>query len=250
MLIVELPEPINIICGLSVLHGEYVNRPSHVLIFKCSGESVYTFSDRTITLTQGEMLFIPEGASYTVRRTGSSESRYVLLNFHAKTAPARPEKFSFHERMDFPHLCTLLSKYRLLDTPADRYRLLSLFYEILAHTCHPREGDYRTDATLQRIDPAVEYLRENLFDTALKIGDLHTLCGMSDTYFRRLFIARFGVSPKQYVCTRRLAQAKAILDNGEYNSIAEAAALAGFEDALYFSRVFKRRYGYPPSALP
>ncbi len=52
---------------------------------------------------------------------------------------------------------------------------------------------------------------ERIFDCGLRIGRLHTLCNISDTYFRKLFIAAYGVPPKKYVSEKRLAQAAIIL---------------------------------------
>ena len=98
------------------------------------------------------------------------------------------------------------------------------------------------------LEPALKFLEKHIFDPDLKIGKLHDLCGISDTYFRQLFLARFGISPKKYVIKRRLAQAKAISDSGEYDTIGEVAMMTGFEDALYFSKAFRNKYGYPPSS--
>ena len=93
----------------------------------------------------------------------------------------------------------------------------------------------------------MEYLRKHLFDPELSVGQLHPMCNISDTYFRALFAARFGMRPKKYILDRRLAQAKQLLDSGECAQVSEVARLCGFDDDLYFSRVFKNRYGYPPT---
>ena len=86
-----------------------------------------------------------------------------------------------------------------------------------------------------------------MFDPSLRVGELPRLCGVSDTYFRRLFEERFGMPPKKYLLHSRLTQAKAILDSGEYDSIAGVAEAVGFEDGLYFSKAYKAKYGTPPT---
>ena len=73
------------------------------------------------------------------------------------------------------------------------------------------------------------------------------MCNISDTYFRKIFISVYGVSPKGYVQNKRLVQAKNILDSGEYTHIYEVAHSVGFVDALYFCKLFKNTYGYFPS---
>lgn len=241
---------LNIIEGPAALQGSFRSRPSHALVFKLSGESVYHFENETLRLCQGEMLFVPRGAAYSFSRVGDFPSRYVLINFLGELDWNRPEKHRLDDRMDFSHFCSRLCRCRILDAPADRYRALSLFYEVLSCLSESRKAPYLPVTTVQKIDPAVECLRENIFDPALKIGSLHTLCGISDTYFRQIFISRFGISPKKYVLTKRLCHAKAVLDHGECGSVGEAALLAGFDDPLYFSKVFKKTYGYPPSKKP
>lgn len=238
---IEKPEFIDVFQGVSALHGMTSGRASHAFVFKLSGESIYTFADAVIRLSPGEMLFIPKGSIFTVRRESPTDSRYVLINFSGDLDSPRPEKFRLEEH---DTLCARLCRVSLPDTPADRYRAQAVFYEVLAAICEGEKADY---APATRLDPALEYLRCRLYDPALKVGQLHTLCGVSDTYFRTLFQVRFGVSPKKYILQKRLRHAKALLDHGEYGSIAQAARLSGFDDPLYFSKVFKQTYGYPPS---
>lgn len=233
--------------GISVTRGEFEDRPSHAFIFKQSGASRYSFRDRTILLSEGEILLIPKGETYTVQKVSEGESRYALLNFQAVLPEARPEKFTAADTAEFDRICARLCRLPPLDTAADRCRAMALFYEILACVSETAASDYHSLDAVRKLEPALRYLQENLFDPQLRIGTLHTLCAMSDTYFRRLFFCRFGTTTKKYVLHRRLERAKAILENGEYNSVAEVAMLAGFEDPLYFSKAFRSRYGCPPS---
>lgn len=244
---IEKIELLNILQSSSVEKGEFRDRPSHGFIFKRSGQSRYAFSKESILLSEGEVLFIPKGESYAVRKTCAGESRYVLINFHAELPDPRPVKYALSGRMDFNHFCTRLTGCMTPDTAAERYRAMALIFEFLSHISEGTQTSYRNSEAVQRIEPAVRYLRENLYDPGLLVGSLHLLCGMSDTWFRKLFVARFGASPRQYVLNKRLSHAKAILESGEYNSVAEVAQLSGFEDPLYFSKVFRGRYGHPPS---
>lgn len=244
---IENPKLLNILEGPSALQGSFACRPSHALVCKRSGETVYHFPEKTLSLCQGEVLFIPQGTAYRFSKVSPGESRYVILNFQGVLPHAQPEKYRLEALVDFDHLCARLCRHRVTDTLADRHRATALLYELLALLSETEKTAYTQARTLALLEPAAAYLKENLFDPALRIGSLHTLCGISDTYFRRLFLARFGTCPKKYVLSRRLRHAKAILEHGEYNSIAEAARLSGFDDPLYFSKVFKSAYGAPPS---
>ena len=98
----------------------------------------------------------------------------------------------------------------------------------------------------QAILPAINHLKKHIFDTELKTGRLHSLCGISDAYFRRIFLKEFGVNPSQYITEKRLSQAKSLIDNGDFDSISEIALSVGYSDPLYFSRQFKKKYGISP----
>lgn len=247
MLDIEKLELINILEGPASVHGSFTCRPSHVLVFKRSGQSVYRFPGKSYTLSAGEAMFIPQGANYTFSKTSAEESRYILINFHGQVSDPRPRLFQFSGHLDFDRFCYHLHKAGIGDTIGDRYRAYRLFYQALEVLCEAERWDKLQTHGSRLLEPAIEYLQSCLFDPALKISALHSLCGISDTYFRRLFIARFGISPKQYVLRKRLQQAKAILEHGEYNTITQVAQLSGFDDPLYFSRLFRQTYGYPPS---
>ena len=73
--------------------------------------------------------------------------------------------------------------------------------------------------------------------------------GISTSYFSQLFLSVYGQSPKQYIKNTRLAQAYTILASGEYYDIQSVAELVGYHDSLYFSKIFKQKYGIAPSEL-
>lgn len=247
MLHIEKPELLNIIEGPAALHGSFDSRPSHCFVFKLSGESVYQFPEGPVSLSRGEMLYIPQGLRYSFHKTCAGESRYLLINFSGEVSPLQPKKLRLDAHLDFDHFCRRLYRVSLPDSPANRYNAYSLFYQVLALLCEAEKPSYLAPGTAQLLQPAVEQLQQSLYDPGLKIGQLHRLCGISDTYFRRLFIARFGTSPKQYVLQQRLRKARAMLQHGEYNSIGQVAVLCGFDDPLYFSRQYRKAYGHSPS---
>ncbi len=240
---------IEIIPGVASVYRVIHSRPTHGLIFRVGGESLYRFSHAEMLLRDGEMIYIPEGTRFSVRRMSGEQGRYIAVNFKADTAPDLPEKYSQFSSADFNALCSNLLRFQVVDTPSERYRLISLFYDILSRVSKTEKTKYHSSAALKIIEPAADYLKDHIFDTALKVGELHLLCGVSDVYFRKLFISRYGESPKKYLLSRRLDRAKAIIDNGEFNSIKEVAYLSGFEDPLYFSKVFKQKYGVSPSRV-
>lgn len=232
------------ICGL---HKRVTDQPSHALIFKQQGESRYIFHDKSLLLYSGSMLFIPQNESYTVEAL--STGRYYLIGFTANFPYARPHIFSPSNQVKLNSLCYRLENYQISDSPENQLGFYALFYELLAFLSAEEKENYYQTNTLSYLDPAIEYLHENLFNPELKVGMLHTLCGISDTYFRRLFFSRFGIPPKKYVLMHRLNFAHNKLLSGEYNSIAEVAHISGFDDPLYFSKLYHSAFSESPSLV-
>ncbi len=69
-------------------------------------------------------------------------------------------------------------------------------------------------------------------------------------YLRKMFKKEVGATPLEYMTRLRMKKADALLTalGTKAVSVAEIAHLCGYEDALYFSRVFKKFYGVSPSA--
>ena len=242
---IENLELINILQGTSSIRRVYKDRFSHAFVLRLSGESRYDFENMTLHHKAGEMLFIPKGASYLVHRIGNDEGRYVLINFNALLPAPAPRIYPLSHFMDMNHIGTKLAQRWLFRTTFDVYQCTSVFYEILAYTVACDKAEYRRKSEI--LKPAITYLEEHIFDCNLKIDDLHLLCDMSDTYFRKHFVAQFKTTPQNYVINKRLTQAKAIIDNGDFNNLYEVAHSVGYEDPLYFSRAFKKKYGFAPS---
>lgn len=68
----------------------------------------------------------------------------------------------------------------------------------------------------------------------------------NDDYFRRAFRDRIGQTPQKFLELKKMENAMHELMLGK--SVKEVAATVGYQDAYFFSRMFKRYMGRPPSA--
>jgi two-component system response regulator YesN len=94
-----------------------------------------------------------------------------------------------------------------------------------------------------------ELIREYTKAHAAEALSLQLLCGhfgISQTYMSRLFRKYTGFSFINYLTSLRIEKAKGYLLNKDA-LIKDAAALAGFNDQFYFSRVFRSVTGQSPS---
>jgi AraC family transcriptional regulator of adaptative response / DNA-3-methyladenine glycosylase II len=72
--------------------------------------------------------------------------------------------------------------------------------------------------------------------------------GVSDRHLRRIFEAQFGVSPLQYLQTRRLLAAKQLIADTRL-PMTQVALASGFASVRRFNAAFVEHYGLNPSAL-
>ena len=84
------------------------------------------------------------------------------------------------------------------------------------------------------------------FSRDITIADVADFTGISKSHLYRVFMANVGQSPIDYLTDYRISEACHLLKNTSL-SIAEIAVSVGFFDQFYFSRVFKKVKGVPPS---
>jgi len=72
--------------------------------------------------------------------------------------------------------------------------------------------------------------------------------GVSDRHLRRIFEAQFGVSPVQYLQTRRLLTAKQLLADTSL-PITQVALISGYASVRRFNAAFAGHYGLNPTQL-
>lgn len=101
------------------------------------------------------------------------------------------------------------------------------------------------DEKLQAITGSLEYIHKN-FAKELSISEIAHRFGFERRRFSALFEQVTGLTPSQYVTEYRMKRAKELLMlSGD--SIVEIAEAVGYQDSFYFSRVFKKHVGLPPS---
>ena len=92
---------------------------------------------------------------------------------------------------------------------------------------------------------AQEYLRQHYADV-LSLSELAERFHVNPPYLARVFKRFAGVSPVRYVRELRIASARRLLEQRPSLGIKEVAALVGYPDQGYFSRVFKKATGSSP----
>lgn len=224
------------------------NRKTHSFFIRLQGAIEYDFCDRKLLGQEGMLVFIPKGASYTTK-TLSESAMYTAIHFDADFPnEPQPRCYSLDDFCEADYMGSCFSDMWNFGTQSEKYRCLSLFYSLLSYLSSLESASNAEDK-YEIIAPAIAYLKEHIYDCSLKVGKLHRLCGISNTYFRQLFTAKYGVTPQAYILSKRISHARTIISSGDYAAVGEVALSVGFNDPLYFSKAFKKKYGMPPSRV-
>lgn len=80
------------------------------------------------------------------------------------------------------------------------------------------------------------------------VADMANTMQCSEPWLRRLFLRYTGKTPKEYYLDAQLNLAQSLLKQ-EGNSVSQVAGMLNFFDSFHFSKAFKRKFGYAPSAV-
>lgn len=108
-----------------------------------------------------------------------------------------------------------------------------------------KERTLKSDYLDTEMELALEYFNIN-YNKDLNIDDYAASRGMSVSWFIRTFKQYAGTTPMQYIVALRITNAQMLLETTNYN-VTEIGNFVGYDNPLYFSRIFKKQKGFSPS---
>jgi len=223
-------------------------RPTAAFVLRLNGNVKYLFpkTNESFIGGSGEVIFINKGVPYSVEVTSGEPDYYGIV--YLETDLALPDYYrmvaddplavrSIIERIIKLH--ALGGEKRRLNALARLYDMLSICsdYSVQADSDMARYGHIRS---------AVEYLEEHLFDESLTVEKLSAISGLSGVSFREIFKKAMGMTPRKYIISKRMEQARSMLESDGFALVKDVAEMVGYTDPLYFSRVYKEYFGISP----
>lgn len=98
------------------------------------------------------------------------------------------------------------------------------------------------------VERVIDYFEDH-YAEKISLDDIAENMYLSPFYISRIFKSEIGDTPIHYLINIRLERAKELLESGSAESIQEVAAQVGYDDVYHFSKLFKKRYGIPPSQV-
>jgi len=209
------------------------------LIYCTSGGGELIFEDRTLCYGAHDVAVIPPELPH------SNQSTEGFTNIHMNLTDAvlpGSEPFLIRGDSNGFLLSAFQAAFYYYSEDASGRALLPIYGQLITAfltSCQPRHS-----AVVQQIeDNILQHYPDCAYDLNAYLGSLP----FNTEYLKKMFKKETGLTPLQYLTDRRLESAARTLSTylGKRN-VSEAARMCGFSDPLYFSRLFKRKYGTSP----
>lgn len=209
------------------------------IILKGSGN--YIFFNKKLSVTEGDVVFIPENIYCYSEWKGKPEIEVVYVNcfMHYEGYFYEPQIIKCEEKIkeDLLQITELLSLTYIQELEA-----YSVFYKLLQSILpNMIRSDFSINKTLC---DAIGYITDN-WDKNFSIGDVAKKCCVSESTLYHLFQTELGQTPIGFLNSIKINHAIEYLENSKY-SVATISRLVGFNSENHFRKVFNDITGTTP----
>lgn len=228
------------------------------MIYIAKGKGVFYFDrDKNVTLKAGSLVIYRPRAYQKYIYFGQDHPEIYWIHFTGSRASDFLIKYGICTTSDFMTVGDNSEYSRIfeeiileLQCKKDFYpeTCTALFTNLLIRFARFQKNAsvYSAQFSFHRLDEATAFFHEHynepiVIERYIRSSD----CGLCDSLFYRQFKEYTGQTPLQYVLGIRLQNARELLVNSNY-SIKEISESIGYDNALYFSRLFRKNEGMSP----
>ena len=216
---------------------------ANCILYLLSGNGCFSLGDHTLPLVSGQCCFIPCGS--TARYWSEGEWEYVWIEFEGELFDEILSKVAFSPENpvckateEQAALFVDISNRKYSSHGGEYYYTLGLAVQLLSSLAisHPSEKQLAEDGSMRSV---LAFIHSNLYRADLSVEYLAQVTGVGRTTLYHRFKKEVGCSPSEYIQKRRISTARHLLRT-EKMSVRSVAAAVGYDDPLYFSRVFHK----------
>lgn len=230
-------------------HEDFVLSSVYSLGLVTDGEGIIHTPAESFALRRGNMFMTFSAKPYYIENT--STLKYIYISFTGLRA------LSLIKRLGVSHSSPVFGGFEFLidmwkntvessnDKNVDLLCEGLLLYS-LGFICNEQnENDFSENKN--GILLAKQYVDLNYTDSSLNLKSVSEKFSYNPKYFSAAFKNMVRITFSEYLQNRRLSLAASLTESGITN-IKELCELCGYNDPLYFSKSFKKKYGVSPKS--
>lgn len=232
-------------------------RLDYQIIYIHKGRGVFLFPSQTQELAKGHIIIYRPGEKQHYAYDFADYTETCWIHFTGRGVEECLSRAGFGGKnvyyIGLSETCLELFKRIIAELQLKRplYESITgaLFLELLFHMGRKHaqaiKGVNRAhEAGMEKI---VEYIH-SCYNKKYSVKDLAQQCSLSIYRFIHNFKSYTGMAPIEYLTRVRIDKAKELLENSLLN-IGEISNIVGYDNPLYFSRVFRKKTGGSPSSF-
>ncbi len=222
-------------------------QPNYALQYVTKGKGYFETGGNKYTLTKGQCMLIESGTPVYYYADKDDPWSYEWVNFNGADAKQMLSmsglpKCPVTQKLDLDDIYNEFSHDVV--NPVAHMKNEGLLYLLISRLieCYPAIN-YK--AGLNYLHIAKRYIGNNFHHSELNVNSLANAIGIERSYLFRLFKEGEDVSVIDYIINTRLDAARDMFDGG-ITQVKVVASSCGYENPLYFSNAFKKRFGMSP----
>ncbi|MEO1010838.1 MAG: AraC family transcriptional regulator [Bacteroidota bacterium] len=230
--------------------------PEYIFIYCVEGSGVLKIKGTRIEVHPNHFFLIPKYTAHEYWATPDNPwsiywmhfeggmAQHLLERYHSLAPTLGTIPFAGHRIALFDRIYKILTSDYVAPT-LEYANILGLNF-IGSFIYSQVENTIDVPATRHLVDEIVEYLQQNLHKS-LKAEDISQKFNYSPSYLFHIFKKRTGYSLIHFFNLKKIQKACEYLKYTDL-SVKEIGFRLGYQDALYFSRLFKKHMGLSPRA--
>lgn len=228
-------------------------RSSFMFHYIHRGKGIYQVHDRTFHLEAGDMFLMIPGQRIFYQADENDPWEYSWIGLQGIKAEEYVKRSGLYETL----VCSLEADSPI---PGIFERLHSALHQdnadLLFNACAwefvyqlasllPRQQEPAALTPDEYTEMILTYVEQN-FERPISVQEIADHLALDRSYVHRIFKKRMNMSVKEYILSLRMADACSYLIHTDL-PVSDIARSVGYDDVLYFSRLFRKKKGRSPS---
>lgn len=231
-------------------------RLDYQILYIAAGKGHFYFDGAEEIVPAGNMVIYRPREEQRYYYYGKDQTEVYWVHFTGRNVKNILRKHGITDDMRVIHTGTSLEYKRLFTAMIQELKLCREDYEemlvnylqellIMIHRLILSKPKGKSLFLMNEMDAAVQYFHEN-YNRSISIEAYAADHSMSVSWFIRNFKEYTGETPARYILSLRISNARTLLENTSC-SVSEISDIVGYDNPLYFSRIFKKQCGMSPS---